>query len=40
MKSHLMLGRGEVTEVVKQLLGGRTPGVSEVRPELLKALGV
>ena len=28
----------EVTEVVKKLLGGRAPGVDEVRPEFLKAL--
>ncbi|XP_076740219.1 uncharacterized protein LOC143418639 [Maylandia zebra] len=31
---------GEVTEAVKQLLGGRAPGVDEVRPEFLKALDV
>uniref|UniRef100_A0A669C209 Reverse transcriptase domain-containing protein n=1 Tax=Oreochromis niloticus TaxID=8128 RepID=A0A669C209_ORENI len=30
----------EVTEAVKQLLGGRAPGVDEVRPEFLKALDV
>lgn len=30
----------EVTEVVKKLLGGRAPGVDEVRPEFLKALDV
>uniref|UniRef100_A0A3P9BAF5 Reverse transcriptase domain-containing protein n=1 Tax=Maylandia zebra TaxID=106582 RepID=A0A3P9BAF5_9CICH len=29
-----------VTEAVKQLLGGRAPGVDEVRPEFLKALDV
>ncbi|XP_051775570.1 uncharacterized protein LOC127525979 [Erpetoichthys calabaricus] len=28
----------EVTEVVKKLLGGRAPGVDEIRPEFLKAL--
>uniref|UniRef100_A0A669BJZ3 Reverse transcriptase domain-containing protein n=1 Tax=Oreochromis niloticus TaxID=8128 RepID=A0A669BJZ3_ORENI len=31
---------GEVTEAVKQLLGGRAPGVDEVRPEFLKALDI
>ncbi|KAL3987397.1 N-acetylgalactosamine 4-sulfate 6-O-sulfotransferase [Sarotherodon galilaeus] len=31
---------GEVTKAVKQLLGGRAPGVDEVRPEFLKALDV
>ncbi|KAL3986594.1 KRAB domain-containing zinc finger protein [Sarotherodon galilaeus] len=31
---------GEVTEAVKQLLGGRAPGVDEGRPEILKALDV
>uniref|UniRef100_A0A3P8RJK0 Reverse transcriptase domain-containing protein n=1 Tax=Astatotilapia calliptera TaxID=8154 RepID=A0A3P8RJK0_ASTCA len=31
---------GEVTEAVKHLLGGRAPGVDEVRPEFLKALDV
>ncbi|XP_049595828.1 leucine-rich repeat-containing protein 57 isoform X1 [Syngnathus scovelli] len=30
----------EVTEVVKKLLGGRAPGVDEIRPEFLKALDV
>uniref|UniRef100_A0A3B5Q8Y2 Reverse transcriptase domain-containing protein n=1 Tax=Xiphophorus maculatus TaxID=8083 RepID=A0A3B5Q8Y2_XIPMA len=30
----------EVTEVVKKLLGGRVPGVDEIRPEFLKALDV
>ncbi|KAK0134739.1 hypothetical protein N1851_029630 [Merluccius polli] len=30
----------EVAEVVKKLLGGRAPGVDEVRPEFLKALDV
>ena len=31
---------GEVTEVVKQLHSGKAPGVDEIRPEMLKALGV
>ena len=30
----------EVTEVVRQLHGGKAPGVDEIRPEMLKALGV
>uniref|UniRef100_A0A3P9PV83 Reverse transcriptase domain-containing protein n=1 Tax=Poecilia reticulata TaxID=8081 RepID=A0A3P9PV83_POERE len=30
----------EVAEVVKKLLGGRAPGVDEIRPEFLKALDV
>uniref|UniRef100_A0A3B3QGI4 Reverse transcriptase domain-containing protein n=1 Tax=Paramormyrops kingsleyae TaxID=1676925 RepID=A0A3B3QGI4_9TELE len=30
----------EVVEVVKKLLGGRAPGVDEIRPEFLKALDV
>ena len=30
----------EVAEVVKKLLGGRAPGVDEVRPEFLKAMDV
>ena len=30
----------EVAEVVKRLLGGKDPGVDEVRPEFLKALDV
>nr|XP_049577497.1 glycine receptor subunit alpha-3 isoform X2 [Syngnathus scovelli] len=30
----------EVTEVVKKLLGGKAPGVDEIRPEFLKALDV
>ena len=30
----------EVTEVVKKLLGGRAPGVDEIRPEYLRALDV
>ena len=29
----------EVAEVVRKLLGGRAPGMDEVRPEFLKALG-
>ncbi|KAL3999283.1 hypothetical protein ACER0C_007054 [Sarotherodon galilaeus] len=31
---------GEVTEAIKQILGGRAPRVDEVRPEFLKALDV
>ena len=31
---------GEVTEVVKQLHSGKAPGVDEIHPEMLKALGV
>ena len=31
---------GEVTEVVEQLHSGKAPGVDEIRPEMLKALGV
>ena len=30
----------EVAEVVKKLLGGKAPGVDEVRPEFLRALDV
>ena len=30
----------DVTEVVKNLLAGRAPGVDEIRPELLKTLDV
>ncbi|KAM9337124.1 protein NLRC3-like [Symphorus nematophorus] len=30
----------EVTEVVKQLHSGKAPGIDEIRPEMLKALGV
>ncbi|TWW81631.1 hypothetical protein D4764_01G0014460 [Takifugu flavidus] len=30
----------EVAEVVKKLLGGKAPGVNEIRPEFLKALDV
>uniref|UniRef100_A0A8C1ILG2 Reverse transcriptase domain-containing protein n=1 Tax=Cyprinus carpio TaxID=7962 RepID=A0A8C1ILG2_CYPCA len=30
--------QAEVTEVVKKLLGGKTPGVDEIRPEYLKSL--
>ncbi|KAK3551056.1 hypothetical protein QTP70_011498 [Hemibagrus guttatus] len=30
----------EVTEVVQQLLGGKAPGVDEIRPEYLKSLDV
>uniref|UniRef100_A0A3B4FLA9 Reverse transcriptase domain-containing protein n=1 Tax=Pundamilia nyererei TaxID=303518 RepID=A0A3B4FLA9_9CICH len=36
----LPISGGEVTEAVKQLLGGRAPGVDEVCPEFLKALDV
>ncbi len=32
--------RAEVTEVVKKFLGGKTPGVDEIRPEYLKSLDV
>ncbi len=32
--------RAEVTEVVKKLLGGKAPGVDEIRPEYLKSLDV
>ncbi|KAK3528856.1 hypothetical protein QTP70_011737 [Hemibagrus guttatus] len=32
--------QAEVTEVVQQLLGGKTPGVDEIRPEYLKSLDV
>lgn len=31
---------GGVTEAVTQLLGGKAPGVHEVRPEFLKGLNV
>uniref|UniRef100_A0A3P9GYB4 Reverse transcriptase domain-containing protein n=1 Tax=Oryzias latipes TaxID=8090 RepID=A0A3P9GYB4_ORYLA len=34
----LSITRAEVTEVVNELLGGRAPGVDEVRPEYLKSL--
>ena len=30
----------EVTEVVKPLQSGKAPGIDEIRPEMLKALGV
>ncbi len=30
----------KVTEVVKKLLGGKAPGVDEIRPEYLKSLDV
>ena len=30
----------EVAEVVKKLLGGKAPGMDEVRPEFLRALDV
>ncbi|KAK3508160.1 hypothetical protein QTP70_015359, partial [Hemibagrus guttatus] len=32
--------QAEVTEVVQQLLGGKAPGVDEIRPEYLKSLNV
>ncbi|KAK3553862.1 hypothetical protein QTP70_012698 [Hemibagrus guttatus] len=32
--------QSEVTEVVQQLLGGKAPGVDEIRPEYLKSLDV
>ena len=31
---------GEVTVVVKQLHSGKAPGIDEIPPEMLKALGV
>ncbi|KAK3519870.1 hypothetical protein QTP70_006704 [Hemibagrus guttatus] len=34
------INQAEVTEVVKQLLGGKAPGVDEIRPEYLKSLDV
>ena len=30
----------EVTEVVKQLQSGKAPGIDEIRPQMLKTLGV
>ncbi|XP_072565970.1 uncharacterized protein [Paramormyrops kingsleyae] len=36
----LPISGAEVAEVVKKLLGGRAPGVDEIRPEFLKALDV
>ncbi|TWW80944.1 hypothetical protein D4764_01G0007590 [Takifugu flavidus] len=38
MGSHI--SGAEVAEVVKKLLGGKAPGVDEIRPEFLKALDV
>ncbi|TWW78306.1 hypothetical protein D4764_11G0004270 [Takifugu flavidus] len=38
MGSHI--SEAEVAEVVKKLLGGKAPGVDEIRPESLKALDV
>ena len=35
-----LISLGEVTEVVKQLHNGKAPGVDEIHPEMLKALGV
>ncbi|KAK3545285.1 hypothetical protein QTP70_003049, partial [Hemibagrus guttatus] len=32
--------QAEVTEVVQQLLGGKAPGVDEIRPEYLKSLDI
>uniref|UniRef100_A0AAQ4S6N9 Reverse transcriptase domain-containing protein n=1 Tax=Gasterosteus aculeatus aculeatus TaxID=481459 RepID=A0AAQ4S6N9_GASAC len=34
------IGLVEVTEVVKQLRSGKAPGIDEIRPEMLKAMGV
>ncbi|KAK3523553.1 hypothetical protein QTP70_002456 [Hemibagrus guttatus] len=34
------ISQAEVTEVVQQLLGGKAPGVDEIRPEYLKSLDV
>ena len=34
------ISRAEVTDVVKQLHSGKAPGIDEIRPEMLKALGV
>ena len=31
---------GEVIEVLKQLYSGKAPRIDEIRPEMLKALGV
>ncbi|KAK3561362.1 hypothetical protein QTP86_030660 [Hemibagrus guttatus] len=36
----LFITQAEVTEVVQQLLGGKAPGVDEIRPEYLKSLDV
>ena len=30
----------EVTEVVKHLCSGKAPGIDEIQPEMLKALGI
>ncbi|KAK3521039.1 hypothetical protein QTP86_018753 [Hemibagrus guttatus] len=35
-----LITQAEVTEVVQQLLGGKAPGVDEIRPEYLKSLDV
>ena len=35
-----LISLGEVTEVVQQLHSGKALGVDEIRPEMLKALGV
>lgn len=36
----LSITQAEVTEVVQKLLGGKAPGVDEIRPEYLKSLDV
>lgn len=36
----LSIIQGEVTEVVRQLLMGKVPGVDELRPKYLKCLDV
>lgn len=36
----LSISLGEVTEVVKQVHRGKAPGIDEIRPEMLKAIGV
>ena len=35
-----LISRAEVAKVVKRVLGGRAPGLDEVRPDFLKALDV
>ena len=39
-EGHSSITRAEVIEVVKKLLGGKAPGVDEIRPEYLKSLDV
>ncbi|XP_061625818.1 uncharacterized protein LOC133476446 [Phyllopteryx taeniolatus] len=39
-EAHCPISGVEVTEVVKKLLGGKAPGVDEIRPEFLKVLDV